>query len=116
MDGFIQFSFIGPGGPEILVVMLVLLVMFGARDAPRIFRKLNDMLNQIRSTAEHFRHEMMYSDIRADSDQEDDLGEYDDYGLGADADAEADDTEAPEPGEEPAGSGDEHGDGDVKSV
>lgn len=91
MDGHIHLSFIGPGGPEILVVMLVLLVMFGAKDAPRIFRKLNDILNQFRRTAENFRHEMMYSDIKADSGADEDMGEYDDYGLSADEEADASD-------------------------
>ena len=61
-----HFAFIGPGGPEILVVMLVLLLMFGAKDAPRIFRKLNDILNQFRSTAESFKREVMYSDLGND--------------------------------------------------
>ncbi len=58
-----QLAFIGPGGPEFLVVMLVLLLMFGAKDAPRIFRKLNEMLNQIRHTADSFKREVMYSDL-----------------------------------------------------
>jgi len=58
-----QFAFIGPGGPEALVVMLVLLLMFGAKDAPRIFRKLNEIINQIRNTADGFKREVMYGDL-----------------------------------------------------
>ena len=82
LNGLHHLAFIGPGGPEILVVMLVLLLMFGAKDAPRIFRKLNEMLNQFRSTAESFKREVMYSDLGSDSKPDRTAGEYDDYGVG----------------------------------
>ena len=64
-------AFIGPGGPEILVVMLVLLLMFGAKDAPRIFRKLNEIINQIRNTADGFKREVMYGDLTDDTSASD---------------------------------------------
>ncbi len=79
LNGLHHLAFIGPGGPEILVVMLVLLLMFGAKDAPRIFRKLSDMLNQFRSTAESFKREVMYSDLQPDRT----AGEYDDSYVGS---------------------------------
>jgi Sec-independent protein translocase protein TatA len=60
-------GFIGPGGPEFLVVMLVLLMMFGAKDAPRILRKLNEIINQIRNTADGFKREVMYGDLSQDT-------------------------------------------------
>lgn len=62
-----QLAFIGPGGPEILVVMLVLLLLFGSKDAPRIFRKINEIINQIRNTADGFKREVMYGDLSADA-------------------------------------------------
>ena len=65
-DVFFHLAFIGPGGPEFLVVMLVLLMMFGAKDAPRILRKLNEIINQIRSTADGFKREVMYGDLNND--------------------------------------------------
>ncbi len=77
-------AFIGPGGPEFLMVMLVLLLLFGAKDAPRILRKLNDVISQIRNTAEGFRRDVMYSDLLRDPpphaapDFEDDAAEEDD--------------------------------------
>ena len=83
LSGLPHFAFIGPGGPELLVVMLVLLLMFGAKDAPRILRKLNDILNQFRSTAENFKREVMYSDLGNDPTPDRTAGEYDDYGVGA---------------------------------
>jgi len=66
-----QFAFIGPGGPEVLVVMLVLLLMFGAKDAPRIFRKLNEIINQIRNTADGFKREVMYGDLAKENPSSD---------------------------------------------
>ena len=65
-DCFSYIAFIGPGGPEFLVVMLVLLLMFGAKDAPRIFRKLNEMINQLRNTADSFKREVMYGDLNSE--------------------------------------------------
>lgn len=65
-DCFSYIAFIGPGGPEFLVVMLVLLLMFGAKDAPRIFRRLNEMINQLRNTADSFKREVMYGDLNSE--------------------------------------------------
>ncbi len=63
IDSFLYLAYLGPGGPEILIIMLVLLVMFGSKDAPRILRKLNEIINQIRSTADGFKREVMYGDL-----------------------------------------------------
>lgn len=76
-DGLFHFAFIGPGGPEFLLVMLVLLLMFGAKDAPRILRKLNEIFNQIRNTADGFKREVMYGDINVDPPACDEPPEYD---------------------------------------
>lgn len=66
-DALLQLGFIGPGGPELLVIMLVLIMMFGAKDAPRILRKLNEMLTQVRNTADGFKREVMYGDLNNDT-------------------------------------------------
>lgn len=81
---FTQLAFIGPGGPEFIVVMLVLLVMFGAKDAPRIFRKINEMINSIRNTADGFKREIMYSDLDSEpsSYSADDDDTHDEYDYG----------------------------------
>jgi len=87
-----QLAFIGPGGPEFLVVMLVLIMVFGAKDAPKIFRKINEILSQVRSTADSFKREIMYGDLNTgtssvDVDSEDDHYDYsedyedEDYGY-----------------------------------
>ncbi len=72
LTSLIHLAFIGPGGPEFIVIMLVLLLMFGAKDAPRIFRKLNEMLNQVRNTADGFKREIMYGDLNQQSSAPDD--------------------------------------------
>lgn len=82
-EGFFHLAFIGPGGPEFLVVMLVLLMMFGAKDAPRILRKLNEIISQIRNTADGFKREVMYGDLNTDtpaysSETTDDGSDHDD--------------------------------------
>lgn len=67
-------AFIGPGGPELIVIMLVLLLMFGSKDAPRIFRKINEFINQLRTTADGFKREIMYSDIESNTSSSEDYG------------------------------------------
>lgn len=79
----LQLAFIGPGGPEIIVVMLVLIVMFGAKDAPKMFRKINEFMSQIRNTADGFKREIMYGDLNTDADadatyDDDDMDDYHD--------------------------------------
>jgi Sec-independent protein translocase protein TatA len=75
--GFFQLAYLGPGGPEFLLIMLVLLLMFGAKEAPRILRTINEFINHIRSTADGFKREVMYGDLKAeppeDEDEEEDF-------------------------------------------
>ena len=68
MSELLNIAFVAPGGPEFLFILLVLLLLFGAKDAPRILRKLSDMLTQFRHTANTFKHDIMYSDMRAEAD------------------------------------------------
>lgn len=85
-NGCFHLAFIGPGGPEIMVIMLVLIMVFGAKDAPKILRKINEMLNTVRNTAESFKREIMYGDLNSDTSASnehdmysDDDGHDDDY-------------------------------------
>ncbi|NLX24545.1 MAG: twin-arginine translocase TatA/TatE family subunit [Lentisphaerae bacterium] len=64
--GVSQLAYIGPGAPELIVVALVLLMLFGSKDAPRIFRKMNQTLGRLRNTAESFKHEILYGDLKDD--------------------------------------------------
>lgn len=75
--GSSQLAFIGMGGPELIVVMLVLIMVFGAKDAPKMFRKINEFLSTIRNTADSFKREIMYSDLDAESTSADDTDDYD---------------------------------------
>ena len=103
-------AFIGPGGPELIVVMLVLILMFGAKDAPRIFRSINEIINRMRNMADTVRREVMYGDLYNESksyvqsDAAD--GQVDEHEAETDAsDTSDDDAET-----------NEDGDGDVKQV
>ena len=40
-------AFLAPGGGELLVVMLALLLLFGPKDAPRVLRRGLDVLRKI---------------------------------------------------------------------
>ncbi|QBG46312.1 twin-arginine translocase TatA/TatE family subunit [Verrucomicrobia bacterium S94] len=82
--GLSQFGFIGPGGPELIVVMLVLIMVFGAKDAPKIFRKINEFMSTVRNTADSFKREIMYGDLTAESAADDMSYEDDDYDYTAD--------------------------------
>lgn len=93
-NGPVQLSFVGPGGPEILLIMLVLLLLFGSKDAPRIMRKLSDMWNQIRNTADNFRREVMYSDLSDGPMTDHEFEKYDEFGV--DTDDETDSGDVPE--------------------
>jgi Sec-independent protein translocase protein TatA len=86
-EGFLHLAYLGPGGPEFMMIMLVLLVLFGAKDAPRILRKINEIINQVRNTADSFKREVMYGDIKNDPPSYSDPDEYgedhdDDYSYG----------------------------------
>ncbi len=58
-------AFISPGGGEFLLIMLVLILLFGAKDAPRIFRSIHSTLDKIQRTAASFRYKIMYGDIHS---------------------------------------------------
>ena len=86
-DALLQISFIGPGGPEFLMAMLVLLMLFGAKDAPRILRKFNEIISQIRNAANDFKREVMYGDLDNDApsydESTDGVSDYEDYDYDA---------------------------------
>tara|TARA_B100000963_G_C22395759_1_gene566534 strand:+ start:359 stop:664 length:306 start_codon:yes stop_codon:yes gene_type:complete len=68
MDKF-YILFVSPGAPEILVILLVLLLLFGAKEAPYILRNISDFFIKIRNSADEFKHEIMYSDMRSEADE-----------------------------------------------
>ncbi len=105
-DSFSQLAFVGPGGLEFIVVMLVLLIMFGAKDAPRILRKLNEIINQIRNTADGFKREVMYSDLKNETsiyeppDHSDESGHGEDDGYDPEEDESVEAEPEPDMGNE----------------
>lgn len=63
-------AFMSPGGSEFLLIMLVLILLFGAKDAPRILRSIYTALNKIQRTAASFRYKIMYGDLHTSSTDE----------------------------------------------
>ncbi|MBC8207141.1 MAG: twin-arginine translocase TatA/TatE family subunit [Kiritimatiellales bacterium] len=63
-------AFISPGGGELLLIMLVLILLFGAKDAPRIFRNIHNALDKMQRAAASFRYKIMYGDIHAGLSEE----------------------------------------------
>ena len=56
-------AFIGSGGGELIVIMLALLLLFGPKDAPRILRSIQNVLNKLQRAAADFRYKLMYNDL-----------------------------------------------------
>lgn len=56
-------AFFAPGGGELIVVMLALLLLFGPKDAPRILRSIQNVLNKLQRGAADFRYKLMYEDL-----------------------------------------------------
>ncbi len=44
------------------MIMLALILLFGAKDAPRILREIQNVLNKLQRSAADFRYKLMYSD------------------------------------------------------
>jgi len=60
-------AFIAPGGGEMILILLVLILLFGAKDAPRILRNIQNSLNKLQRTAADFRYKLMYGDLHGNN-------------------------------------------------
>ncbi len=56
-------AFLAPGGGEMLVVLLALLLLFGPKDAPRILRRILDSLHKAQQSATRFKNELLSTDL-----------------------------------------------------
>ena len=56
-------AFFAPGGGELIVVMLAVLLLFGPKDAPRILRNLQNILNKLKRTAADFQRTLMSTEL-----------------------------------------------------
>jgi len=64
-------AFISPGGGELIMIMLVLILLFGAKDAPRILRSIQTFLDKVQRSAADFRYKLLYGDLhRNPADEE----------------------------------------------
>lgn len=50
-----------PGWPEILVILFIVLILFGAKKLPELARGLGQSLNEFRKAKEEFDHEIKKS-------------------------------------------------------
>ncbi len=66
----IPVAFISPGGGELIMIMLVLILLFGAKDAPKVFRSIQSFLDKFQRSAAAFRYKMMYGDIHQNTTPE----------------------------------------------
>jgi len=64
-------AFIAPGGNEVLFILLIFILLFGAKDAPRMLRTLQNGLEKLRRIAADFRHELMFSDLHRNENPSD---------------------------------------------
>lgn len=53
------------GGGELIVVMLALLLLFGPKDAPRILRGIQRVLNKLQRATADLRYKLMYEDLHS---------------------------------------------------
>jgi Sec-independent protein translocase protein TatA len=63
-------AFFAPGGGELIIIMLALLLLFGPKDAPRILRSIQNVLNKMQRAAADFRYKLMYEDLHQNQTEE----------------------------------------------
>jgi Sec-independent protein translocase protein TatA len=96
-------AFISPGGGELILIMLVLILLFGAKDAPRILRGIQTFLDKAQRTAAEFRYKLLYGDLQNpfQSNSSDDSDYVDDEAPCPEDDASTEtEKESPEPEKE----------------
>ena len=59
-------AFLAPGGGEMLVVMLALLLLFGPKDAPRILRRSLEVLRKVQQSANRFKNDLLSASLGPD--------------------------------------------------
>ncbi|MFB6165147.1 MAG: twin-arginine translocase TatA/TatE family subunit [Haloarculaceae archaeon] len=91
MTGFIPLFPGIPGGPELLVILLIAVLLFGANKIPELARSSGQAIGEFQKGREEVEEElkqMKDSDIEAESDFDDDVETVDSEAVDADADAE----------------------------
>ena len=89
-----------PSGGELIVIMLVLIMLFGAKDAPKMLRNIQSVLDKMQRAAADFRYKIMYGDLHQTTYDPPPEEEDDPYNL-AGEEAIVDETEEPKPEDEP---------------
>ena len=63
-------AFISPGGGELIMILLVLILLFGAKDAPKVLRSIQTLLDKLQRSAASFRYKLLYGDLHQSSPEE----------------------------------------------
>ncbi len=63
-------AFMASGGGELIIIMLALLLLFGPKDAPRMLRSIQNVLNKLQRAAADFRYKLMYNDLHWNQTEE----------------------------------------------
>jgi sec-independent protein translocase protein TatA len=66
----LSFFSISPGGGELILVLLVVLLLFGAKNVPKIARSMGKAMEEFRRAAREVHDEIMHSDTESTSYQE----------------------------------------------
>lgn len=101
--------------------MLVLILLFGAKDAPRIFRSLHNTFDKMQRAAASFRYKIMYGDLYQDQntsteepydvdahssdEDEDERSEFDTQSSEEEPEQPEEETDQPKQRPEPSGPG-----------
>lgn len=62
---FLAFGFGNLGGPDLFVILLIVLVLFGAKRLPELARGLGQSMNEFRKAREDFERELHGSGAQA---------------------------------------------------
>lgn len=60
------FAFLGPiGGPEMIVIFLVMLLLFGAKKLPELARGIGKSMGEFKKAREDFEHEITRGEVES---------------------------------------------------
>jgi len=59
-------AFVMPGGAELVIIFVVLLLLFGAKKLPELARGIGRSLGEFKKAKEEFEHEIRYSEQEID--------------------------------------------------
>lgn len=68
-------TLMAPGAAELLLIVLVLFVLFGSKDAPRHMRSIMKMINRTRRAVDRFQQQLMCADMHRPHEEDNHVSE-----------------------------------------